>query len=134
MTNRIGGCLPRHASCLIYAPFHMVLGLPRWLSCKESSCSAGDAGWIPESERYPGGGHDNALQYSCLEHPLDRGACLAAVHGVEESDTTEATEHTLTYIRSSLTGMKSDGARDALRASESRVWKGAGVGFSPGRG
>ena len=28
---------------------------------------------------------------SCLENPMDRGACWATVHGVAESDTTEAT-------------------------------------------
>ena len=32
----------------------------------------------------PGGRNDTTLQYSCLEHPLDRGACVhgATVHGV----------------------------------------------------
>ena len=33
--------------------------------------------------------HGNLLQYSCLENPLDRGAWLATVHGVAESDMTE---------------------------------------------
>jgi len=33
-----------------------------------------DMGSIPESGRSPGGGHDNSLQYSCLENPMDRGA------------------------------------------------------------
>ena len=49
-------------------------------------------GSIPESGRYPGGGHDNPLQYSCLENPLDRGAWQGN-HRVAESDTTEATKH-----------------------------------------
>ena len=31
-------------------------------------------GLIPGSGRSPGGGHDNPLQYSCLENPMDRGA------------------------------------------------------------
>ena len=39
---------------------------------------------------YPGKGNDNPLQYSCLGNPMDGGACWATVHGVEESDTTEA--------------------------------------------
>ena len=33
-----------------------------------------DVGLIPESGRFPGGGHGNQLQYSCLENPMDRGA------------------------------------------------------------
>ena len=32
-----------------------------------------------------GGGHGNPLQYSCLDHPLDRGARWAAVHRVAQS-------------------------------------------------
>ena len=30
--------------------------------------------------RSPGGGHDNPLQYSCLENPMDRGTWQATVH------------------------------------------------------
>ena len=30
---------------------------------------AGDPGLVPGSGRSPGGGHDNPLQYSCLESP-----------------------------------------------------------------
>ena len=33
-----------------------------------------DVGSIPGLGRSPGGGHDNPLQYSCLENPLDTGA------------------------------------------------------------
>ena len=31
-----------------------------------------------------GEGNGNPLQYSCLENPMDRGACWAAVHGVAQ--------------------------------------------------
>ena len=51
----------------------------------------GDAGLIPGSGRYPGGGHGNPLQYSCLENPMDRGAWWATVHRVEKSNMTEMT-------------------------------------------
>ena len=35
--------------------------------------------------------HTFSLQYSCLENPVDRGACWAALHEVAQSDMTEAT-------------------------------------------
>ena len=34
----------------------------------------------------PGEGHDNLLQYSCVENTMDRDAWQATVHGVSESD------------------------------------------------
>ena len=45
---------------------------------------------IPVLGRYPGRGHSNPLQYSCLENSMDRGVWWAAVHGVSEWDATEA--------------------------------------------
>ena len=63
----------------------MILGLPRWLSGKESACNAGnarDAGSIPGSGRSPEGGNGNPLQYSCMEKPLDREAWWATVHSI----------------------------------------------------
>ena len=52
------------------------------------SVSAGDlrdVGSAPGLGRFPEGGHDNPLQYSCLENPMDRGAWRATVHGVTKS-------------------------------------------------
>ena len=52
---------------------------------KNLPASAGDIrdlGSIPGSGRFPGGGHGNPLQYSCLENPMDRGAWQATVHRV----------------------------------------------------
>ena len=34
---------------------------------------------IPGSERYLGEGHGNALQYSCLEDQIDKGAWWAII-------------------------------------------------------
>ena len=51
----------------------VTFGFPQWPNGEESACNAG----VTESmglERYPGGGHGNPLQYSCLESPMDRGA------------------------------------------------------------
>ena len=42
---------------------------------------------IPRLGRCPGGGHGNPLQYSCLEDPMDRGACWVIVHRVMQSQT-----------------------------------------------
>ena len=63
------------------------LGITQWLNGKESACNAGDTASIPKSGRSPGGGHGNALQYSCLKNPLDRGAWQATVHGVPKIQT-----------------------------------------------
>ena len=73
---------------------------PRWLNGKEScqAGNAGDVGSIPGSGRSPGEGSDNPLQYSCLENSMDRGAWWATVHRFTESDTTEATKHTLSVL------------------------------------
>ena len=38
-------------------------------SGKKSACNVEDLGLIPGLERSPGAGHDNPLQYSCLENP-----------------------------------------------------------------
>ena len=38
-------------------------------------------------EQLDGEGNDTPFQYSCLENPMDRRACWAAVHGVARSRT-----------------------------------------------
>ena len=62
-------------------------GFPGGSDGKESTYNAGDLGSIPGFGRSPGGGHDNPLQYSCLEDPMDRGAWWAAVPGFAKSRT-----------------------------------------------
>ena len=63
----------------------MLIGFPGGSDGKESACNSGALGSIPESGRSPGEGNGNALQYSCLENPMDRGAW----QGCKESDTNE---------------------------------------------
>ena len=40
-----------------------------------------DEGLVPGLGRSPGVGNGNALYYSCLENPMDRGAWRATLHG-----------------------------------------------------
>ena len=57
---------------------------------KNLPANVGDSGSIPGSGTSPEEGNGNPLQYSCMEHPMDRGAQWGAVHGVaKESDTTK---------------------------------------------
>ena len=65
----------------------MLWGSQVVLVVKNLPANSGDirfASSIPGLERSSGGGHDNPLQYSCLENPIDRGP---AVHGVAKSRT-----------------------------------------------
>ena len=67
-----------HFKIIFYMELYELFGLPRWCYGKEPACSAGDArdmSSIPKSGRSPAEGKGNPLQYSCLENPMDRGAC-----------------------------------------------------------
>ena len=55
------------------------------LVIKNPPSNAGDLGSIPGSERTPGVGDGNPLQYSCLGNPMNRGAWWATVYGVTKS-------------------------------------------------
>ena len=46
-----------------------------------------DTGSVPEMGTSPGEGHDNSLQYSFLENPMDRGAWQAIDYRVAKSQT-----------------------------------------------
>ena len=53
----------------------------RWLSGKEPACQCRRCkrrGFNPWVWKSPERGHGNAVQYSCLENPMDRGAGWAA--------------------------------------------------------
>ena len=59
----------------------MVTNLPA------SATDVRDAGSVPGLGKSPGGGHGYPLQYSCLERPMDRGACWVTVHSIVRSRT-----------------------------------------------
>ena len=57
---------------------------------KESAYSAKDLGLIPGLGRFPGGGHGNPLQYSCLENSQgQRSLAGYSPLGQKELDMTE---------------------------------------------
>ena len=70
-------------SCL--NSFKLWVGLHRWLSAEESTCQTGDTGSVPGSERPPGEGNDNPLQFSSMGNPIDREAWWVTVHGIIEN-------------------------------------------------
>ena len=83
--------------------------------CKRRRSSSG-------SGRSPGEGHGNPLQYSFLENPMNSGAWHVA-----ESDTTEATYHTCTYIlpwqwQKLWSGLVRDTTIPGLSHPDMRVW------------
>ena len=63
----------------------MIKNVPANAEDLKDTCS------IPGLGRFPRGGHGNALQFSCLENPMNRGAWRATVHVIIELDVTEVT-------------------------------------------
>ena len=53
-------------------PIPVFLGFPGSSDSKESACNVRDLSSIPELGRFPGGGHGNPLEYSCLENPHEQ--------------------------------------------------------------
>ena len=97
----------RNINDLRYADDTTLMGFPHGSVGKESACNAGvqfssvqslscvrlfagDLGSVPGLGISPGGGHDNPLQYSCLEN-LHGQRCLAGYSplGCKQLDMTE---------------------------------------------
>ena len=77
-------------SFFICLPTSIHGGFPGGSMVKNLPANAGDAGdmgSIPGSERPPGEGNGNPLQYSCLENSTDKGAWQVTVRGVAKSQT-----------------------------------------------
>ena len=69
--------------------YGLFLGFPSSSVVKNPPANSGDLGSSPGSERSPGQGNGNLLQYSYLVYPMDREDRQATVHGVtKELDTT----------------------------------------------
>ena len=56
-----------------YLHMYILMGFPGDSVGNILSSNVGTMDLIPRSGRYPGGGHGNPLQYSCLENSMDRG-------------------------------------------------------------
>ena len=78
-------CLKFHGNCHI--AYIIFLGFPGDSVVKNPLDNAGDMGSISKSERSPGGGNGNPLQYSCWENPKNRGDWQATVLGVTRNQT-----------------------------------------------
>ena len=80
----------QYLSCLYILNSHPTtcqVDFPGGSERRESTCNAGDLSSTPGSGRSPGEGNGYALQYSCVENPVDSGAWWATVHGVAKSQT-----------------------------------------------
>ena len=72
----------------VSALYHVKLqSFPGGSDGKESICNAGDLCLIPGLGMFPGGGHGNPLQYSCLENLHGQRSWQATVQGVVKSQT-----------------------------------------------
>ena len=73
----------------LWAPGLLLVSLSQVaLEVKNPPVKAGEirgAGSIPGPGRSCGRGHDNPLQFSCLENPTDRGTWWATIHSVTKS-------------------------------------------------
>ena len=76
------------SSCTEYRQYFSTSATQMALAVKNLPANTGDTrdvGSIPGSRQSPGEGHDNPLQYSCLENSMDRGVWRATVHGASKS-------------------------------------------------
>ena len=85
---------------MIYCGPDRLLTDPGAAVVKNLPASAGDIrdeGSIPASERSPGVGGGNLLQYSCREDSIEQGAWRAIVHGFLKSWTQPSTHRDRPY-------------------------------------
>ena len=63
------------------------LGLPWWLSNKESTCNVADLGSVPGAGRFPLRRKWQPTSVFCQRRPMDRGTWQAIAHAVTKSRT-----------------------------------------------
>ena len=80
----------------------------------------------PGSERAPGGGHGNPLQYSCLENPMGRGAWQESLIELDMTERLSMRAHTNSEARikvSSLLLIELEGSlRKAMKITGQVDW------------
>ena len=102
-------------------------GFPGGSDDKESACSAGDLGSIPELGRSPAGEHGNPLQYSCLENPRgQRSLAGYSPWGHKEPDTTERLSMCVFLRSQGSDSMWLSGHMQAWLNKTSEMWEGLG--------
>jgi len=74
------------------------MAILRWLSGKESTCNARDAGSIPGLGRHPEGGNGNPLQYSHQENPMDHEVTKSQAQLKQLSTHTHTHTHSLQKV------------------------------------
>ena len=93
------------------------------LVVKNPAANAGDIrhlGSIPESERSPGEGNGNPLQYFCLENPTDRQAWWAMVHRVAMNKT--RLKRLSTHVQLDLTNCVTDSGQWNVGRRDGLIW------------
>ena len=80
-------------------PTSVFIGFPGDSDGRESAWYAGDLGLILGLTKSPGGGHDNPLQYSCLENPHGQRSLVGySLSGCKESDIPEGLTIQYVYV------------------------------------
>ena len=90
-------------------------GFPGSSDSKESTCKAGDLGLIPGLGRSLGGGHENPLQYFCLENPDGLRSLTSYIQSIESQrvrhDWVTKHTHTHTHTQASISPITSLGLK-----------------------
>ena len=82
----------------IWTYINFLSGFTRGSDGKGSACNEGDLVSVPGLGGYPGGGHGNPLQNSCLENPHGQRSLAGYSHRLQSVRHDWATKHNTTQI------------------------------------